>query len=448
LILASKTPGITFTAAPNAPVGWNSRISSASDSIIYMADSLGASIPGGVVSTDFSFAVAGPTTTSFSVGWETDQPAPFPKVTTLTTGTLNLTCTQAIKATDSVYVNLTGNCNYKATVINAHNIKPVSNLVGVTLSIPAGSGQITGMLSTANWSVTNVSPTLVKFQGDDASSMKTGDAQDLTFTFAPKTQGTPVVLTWATFDDAAISSGNPLYTGTTPISCTQTIVVCDTFTYDSTPFNGIPCVNTFMLHNRKTTDIMSLVITPTNGWKIDTASTPAGWTKQIDGSQSFVTYLSLNGLKGGQEQEFDIKFVGYHDVTAPSPDTFAIVAVTTDRNGIVCTSVDTIGACLSHITSSGVVQMHSEDIGITNFIIRPNPTQGQSDISFTMNTQERVVLTVLDVLGHEVASLGNRIMAPGTYSIPCTMNNLTDGTYYVRMQTPLGVITRKLILTK
>jgi len=447
--LVSKTTGITFSAAPNAPASWTSRISSAGDSVIYTADSTMAGIPGGIVNSDFSFVVSGPTTTPFNIGWETDQGSPLTqKFTTLTTGTLNLSCTPAVPATDSVTVSLTTNCTYKVTLKNAHNIKTPSNLVELTLSIPSGSGQITGLLSTANWNISNVSPTLVKFDGDQANSMTTGDAQDLTFSFAPQTPGSPVNLTWATFDAAAVSANAPLYTGTVPITCTPSVTICDTLTYDATTFGDTLCVNKLTLHNRKLTDIMSMVITPTNGWKIDTASTPNGWTKQIDGSQASVTYLNANGFKGGEQDEFDMRFFAYHDASAPNPDVFAIVAVTTDRVGATCQSVDTINGCLSHINPKGSVQMHSEDVGISNFAIRPNPTQGQADISFDINTQERVVITVLDILGHQMATLNSKMLSEGSYTIPYTMSGLPDGTYYVRVQTPLGIVTKKLILTK
>ncbi len=215
--------------------------------------------------------------------------------------------------------------------------------------------------------------------------------------------------------------------------------------------NSDSCVKTFTLTNRKTVDITQLAISTTNGWQIDTASTPAGWNKQVVG-KSQVNFTN-NGLKSGDVAIFDLKFIAYYPDTShlPPPNTFAVIAVTTDVNLANCTSTDTVTpGCLAHSyhVVTGSVKPYSGDIGVTNFTIVPNPTRGSADIAFDLNTPERVVISVIDVLGNQITTLNSKLMNQGSYHIPYAMNGLPNGTYYIRMQTPLGVMTRKLILTR
>ncbi len=455
LTLKSKTAGVTFVSAPSAPTNWKSIVTA--DSIVFFADSANHGIGGGVISKGFSFSVNGPTTTNFDIGWETDRAgSPYPpKVTLLSTGTLTQKCTVSVPSGDVASIGPGAKeCGFKLSVTNAHNTKPESNLAQITITIPSGSGQITGdQASTSGWSYTNISATQIKFQSSDASTeMKTGDAQDLSFTFAPKTPGTDVTATWATYDDASVTAGTPLYTGTVKINCTPTINICDTFVQTQN-LSSDSCVKTFTLTNRGTTNISALSVSVTNGWEIDTSSTPTNWTKQTVGKSQVNYSNTAGGLVGGAQEIFNIKFISYYPDTShtPPPDAFAVIAVTTDNNSNNCTSVDTVTpGCLSipvHV-NTGSVHQYSEEIGVANFMIQPNPTRGSADISFDLNSAERVTVTVLDMLGHQIVTLTNMLMAQGTYHIPYIMNGLPNGTYYVRMQTPTGVTTRKLVLTK
>ena len=446
LVLTSKTSGITFSAAPSAPLNWTKTINPNGSSIIFAAKTDNDGIPSGIVSKNqFSFSVAGPTTTNFDIGWETDRSS---APTLVSSGTITKQCTIAKPATDSAFIAAgISECNFDLTVKNAHNIKPQSNINAVTITIPSGTGQIAPTSNTGSWNSSNVSPTQIKFQAPSSSeALITDNSIHLDFLFTPKTPGANVTATWATFDEA----GAALYSGDVPISCSPIVTTCDTFMLVKN-LNSDSCIKSFTLQNRKTTDIVSVLVSVTNGWKIDTASTPAGWTKQIDGSRTSVTYSNSGGLKGGDSQTgFDMKFFAYFRPDQVR-DTFVVIANTTDRNGIICTSIDSIlrPTCLAHIIDTTLgVTVKSGDIGVTNFMIQPNPSRGSADISFEMNTQERVIVTVNDVLGHRIALVSSKIMSQGTYHIPYTMNGLPDGTYYIRLQTPVGVMTKKLILTK
>lgn len=446
LVLTSKTPGITFLSAPSSPANWNKPTVTAS-TITYSAKTESDGIPSGLISKQFSFSVSGPTTSNFDIGWETDRSA---TPTLVSTGTLTQNCTVATPATDTATISPgIGECDFKLSVKNSHNIKPQSIISMVTISIPDGSGQITPASST--WNTTNSPTTQIKYQAPTAADGIQADnsSQDFLFHFSPKTPGANVTVTWSTFDDDAIRTGTPLTTGTKTITCTPSVTVCDTFML-ATNINSDSCIKSFTLQNRKTANILSMVVTTTNGWHIDSVNPPPGWKKAIDGSRTFVTFTDTvaGGMKGGETQAgFDMKFSAYFTADKVV-DTFAVIAVTTDQNDKTCTSIDSVVSCLAHILPPASVKQHSDNIGVSNFTIQPNPTRGTADISFEMNTPERVVVSVFDVLGHQITTLSNKLMSEGTYHVPYLMDGLQDGTYYIRMQTPLGVITRKLVLTK
>src|SRR5207248_5997704 len=119
------------------------------------------------------------------------------------------------------------------------------------------------------------------------------------------------------------------------------------------------CVNTFTNTNYKASNVMSIVISPTNGWVIDTASTPLGWVKAL--SSGSVSYsASAEGLATGQSLDFTIKFIGLFPDTS-LVDTFHVVTVSTDAQGKTCTGDTLIRACKAHaLPTKGVAPQKSE----------------------------------------------------------------------------------------
>ncbi|MBI5464874.1 MAG: T9SS type A sorting domain-containing protein [Ignavibacteriales bacterium] len=59
----------------------------------------------------------------------------------------------------------------------------------------------------------------------------------------------------------------------------------------------------------------------------------------------------------------------------------------------------------------------------------PNPFNPTTAISFQLSADSRVLLTVYDLLGREVATLVNREMAAGTYRVSFDGTKLSSGVY-------------------
>jgi hypothetical protein len=81
----------------------------------------------------------------------------------------------------------------------------------------------------------------------------------------------------------------------------------------------------------------------------------------------------------------------------------------------------------------------------TNF---PNPFNPSTEIRFDIQADDFVSLKVYDLLGHEIATLVNNQLAPGTYSVHFDANRLSSGTYIYRLVTSAATVTKKMLLMK
>ena len=427
IILKSQTPGVKFDAAPSAPLHWKKAFDP--DSIVYSADSAQNGIPSGTISNAIRFSVTGTTTSDFVIGWQTFRPAGL-----LSSGEFTTKCTIESPRKDSAIISPgTSECNFKLTVGNKHNTPP-SDLSEITITIPDNTGQIVGNSSSAAWNFTNLSARSVKFSSV-TTLQSTGQSQDLNFTFVPKTPGQPVDLTWSTFDQ---SGPNAISTGKIPISCTPVVTTCDTVWKNAV--NVDSCTYEFTVQNRNTANITLLTLTPTKSWTIDSVGITPGWATQLDGGRSTVQFSSDAGLPAGQILKgFGAKFLGYN-----TTDSFEVIAVTHDLNNKTCTITIPM-YCSSRFKESVHGDPTLDPKGLANLVIVPNPTRSMTKLLFDVRSQQHVTITVYDVLGNSVASITNQIYAPGSYEFPIRLNEQSGGSYYIRIETPYGLVTKRVI---
>lgn len=76
----------------------------------------------------------------------------------------------------------------------------------------------------------------------------------------------------------------------------------------------------------------------------------------------------------------------------------------------------------------------------------PNPFAGSTSIGFQVNVAAHVSLTVYDMLGHEVATLVNENMTPGSYTVRFEASGLPAGAYYYRLNNGTETLTRPMII--
>ncbi len=78
----------------------------------------------------------------------------------------------------------------------------------------------------------------------------------------------------------------------------------------------------------------------------------------------------------------------------------------------------------------------------------PNPFQGRTTIQYELHTSMPIRLSIWDLSGHEVRVLIDAVQAAGQYTLTFEAEDLPSGTYFLRLKTPEGVQTHKMILIR
>ena len=78
----------------------------------------------------------------------------------------------------------------------------------------------------------------------------------------------------------------------------------------------------------------------------------------------------------------------------------------------------------------------------------PNPFNPSTTISYSVPKTSKVILTVYDVMGREIAVLENSVKAAGTYSVSFNATDLSSGIYFYRMMADNKVFTKKFTVLK
>ncbi|MBS1903237.1 MAG: T9SS type A sorting domain-containing protein [Bacteroidetes bacterium] len=80
--------------------------------------------------------------------------------------------------------------------------------------------------------------------------------------------------------------------------------------------------------------------------------------------------------------------------------------------------------------------------------IVPNPFTSSTTVSVTVEKDAPLNVTLFDALGRKVMELTNALATTDKYTYQLSADQLTSGSYYVRVQSGMGVATRKIELIK
>lgn len=78
--------------------------------------------------------------------------------------------------------------------------------------------------------------------------------------------------------------------------------------------------------------------------------------------------------------------------------------------------------------------------------VSPNPTAGRTTVAFTIKAATTGRLTVVDVLGREVAVLADGALPPGRFEAEFSASTLAAGAYLVRLRTSDGRVTAERLI--
>ena len=78
----------------------------------------------------------------------------------------------------------------------------------------------------------------------------------------------------------------------------------------------------------------------------------------------------------------------------------------------------------------------------------PNPFNPSTTIEYSLPQKQFVTLTIVDILGRDIATLVNAVQEAGVHSASFDARNLTSGIYFYTLRTEKHSITKKMVLQK
>ena len=88
---------------------------------------------------------------------------------------------------------------------------------------------------------------------------------------------------------------------------------------------------------------------------------------------------------------------------------------------------------IDNVNISGVLSTDDMAQQDYNANLYPNPTNGNSTLSYTLPKEQNVSVLVTDMLGQQVAQPANEMQSAGQHSVNISKNGLPNGVYFIRI---------------
>jgi aminopeptidase N len=174
------------------------------------------------------------------------------------------------------------------------------------------------------------------------------------------------------------------------------------------------------------------------------------WTWKPSGDSSMII-LTINQTMNGTSPSFYTMPIDIRITTANRDTTFVVLNNAQQQTFILkcsekpsAVSLDPDGWILKYSASMS-------DQPPTTYALDqnyPNPFNAATTISYHLPSREQVLLTVYDLLGHEVATLVNEKQSAGTYEYQWNPQNMASGIYIYRLLAGTIQMERKMVLIK
>ena len=149
-------------------------------------------------------------------------------------------------------------------------------------------------------------------------------------------------------------------------------------------------------------------------------------------------YFEIDGQSAGENE------TGIFDFTPLTADTFTLSVEVMDLIGFE----DNASVTIIAQNYSAVGQMNPSVPASFNLAVYPNPFNATATISFSLDRESNISLTVFDVSGREAASLVTGHWSLGKHEVTWNAEGMPSGLYFVRLQHQDGFQVHKLMLLK
>ena len=99
-------------------------------------------------------------------------------------------------------------------------------------------------------------------------------------------------------------------------------------------------------------------------------------------------------------------------------------------------------------SSTVMIDTETQNGALTLNGINPSPVTATSTLSYTINSDENVVIELVDMTGRQVAVLENDFRTAGTYEVDINSADFTSGSYVVVIRTGNRIITKAINIVK
>lgn len=106
------------------------------------------------------------------------------------------------------------------------------------------------------------------------------------------------------------------------------------------------------------------------------------------------------------------------------------------------------GTVLNSNYATVVAGISNVKAGINKFEVYPNPATDRTFVSFKLDENANVTISITDALGRIVSSIPSQQMTAGTHNIEVNTASIAAGSYVVKMQTEKGAVTQHLSVVK
>ena len=107
-----------------------------------------------------------------------------------------------------------------------------------------------------------------------------------------------------------------------------------------------------------------------------------------------------------------------------------------------------VNSCLNGV-ATGVEPRRNTPVPFALHAPYPNPVSSNATIDFTLDREASVTMNVYDVAGRRVATLiDNEARPAGLSSVSFNTRQLPTGIYFVKMQTAVKSVTRKITVMR